>query len=208
MGTTIVTYTGKIFDYSNIQPSMICIEDIAHSLALTNRYNGMTRYPYSVAEHCVRMALCDELPGHPLAKLLHDAAEAYIGDIVKPFKVGLHYLEPGFEENERYYYQIETIEHEIQNAILKAFDIKLKIDNHSEAADWMWLNSPEVKQSDRAILAEECTALMPSDEISKKELGKWLVGVTPANTGLTHWNVYPWQKAKTLYYNTFKELTK
>jgi hypothetical protein len=154
------------------------------------------------------MALCDELPGHPLAKLLHDAAEAYIGDIVKPFKVGLRYLEPGFEENERYYYKIETIEHEVQNAILKAFNIKIKIGHRNEDLDWMWLNSPEIKQSDVRILAEECAALMPDDEKSKKEFGKWTNGVVPAKTGLTPWNIYPWQKAKTLYYNTFKELTK
>jgi hypothetical protein len=187
---------------------MICIEDIAHSLALTNRYNGMTRYPYSVAEHCVRMALCDDLPGHPLAKLLHDAAEAYIGDIVKPFKAGLRYLEHGFEENERYYYKIETLEHEIQNAILKAFNIKVKMGQRNEDLDWMWLNSSEVKHSDMAILAEECNVLMPDNEISKKEFEKWLAGVTPSKTGLTHWNIYPWLKARTLYYNTFKELTK
>lgn len=203
MKSSMATYTGKLFDFDNIQPSMICIEDIAHSLALINRYNGMTTFPYSVAEHCVRMTMCDDLPGDKLAKLLHDSAEAYIGDLVTPFKRKLKFFEAGMDE-EKYYYDIATLEHDIQNAILKAFGIK----DQGHTANWIWLNSPGVKQSDAMILAEEIKVLMPQNPECQKEYSAWLDGATPSKTGLTQWNVYPWQKAKTLYLKLFKELTK
>ncbi len=81
---TILTHTGKLFDFWGPTPDMICIEDIAHALALTNRYSGHTYQPYSVAEHCERMSYIET--AHPLVSLLHDAAEAYIGDVSSPQK--------------------------------------------------------------------------------------------------------------------------
>ncbi len=86
MNTKIVTYTGKVFDLLNPTPDKVCIEDIAHSLAYQCRYTGHTREFYSVAQHCVLMAENPDLPGDPMAKLMHDAAEAYIGDIARPWK--------------------------------------------------------------------------------------------------------------------------
>ena len=82
--TTIVTFTGKQFDFLNPRPEDICIEDIAHALANICRYNGHTRKFYSVAEHCVRASYVPV--GDPLDNLLHDAAEAYIGDVPTPQK--------------------------------------------------------------------------------------------------------------------------
>lgn len=85
----IVTYTGKTFDLINPSPNMICIEDIAHALANICRYTGHVSKFYSVAQHCVLMAESD-LPGNSLVRLLHDSAEAYIGDISRPWKQNLH----------------------------------------------------------------------------------------------------------------------
>lgn len=83
----ILTYTGKLIDPFNVKPEDICIEDIAHGLSLLCRYGGQCNRFYSVAEHSIIMAT---YPGfrkwHPLAMLLHDAAEAYIGDIIRPIK--------------------------------------------------------------------------------------------------------------------------
>lgn len=81
----IQTYTGKRFDVSNPDPDAICIEDIAHSLSLACRYNGHSRSMYSVAQHSVLMSTFEDY-GDKLWLLLHDAAEAYIGDIVNPIK--------------------------------------------------------------------------------------------------------------------------
>ena len=83
--THITTYTGKVFDFLNPKPEMVCIEDIAHALANICRYTGQVKQFYSVAQHSVLMANAD-LPGDPLVRLLHDSAEAYIGDMASPWK--------------------------------------------------------------------------------------------------------------------------
>lgn len=81
----IQTYTGKRFYLINPTEDMIDIEDIAHALSLNCRFAGHIRDFYSVAEHSVWVAhLCNE--ENKMAGLLHDASEAYIADIVSPFK--------------------------------------------------------------------------------------------------------------------------
>lgn len=81
----IHTFSGIAFDLLNPQPEMILIEDIAHSLALINRFNGAAIFPYSVAQHSLYVA-CLLPPKLKLHGLLHDAAEAYVGDMVSPLK--------------------------------------------------------------------------------------------------------------------------
>ena len=85
------TWTGKKFSVENLSPEMICIEDIAHSLSMQCRYNGHLSQFYSVAQHsveCVDLARARHEPTHYecLQVLLHDAAEAYIGDLPLPIK--------------------------------------------------------------------------------------------------------------------------
>ena len=64
--------------------------DIAHALAQINRFNGHAKRPYSVAEHslvCMEIAQHLELPPVvQLACLMHDAHEAYTGDVATPIK--------------------------------------------------------------------------------------------------------------------------
>lgn len=95
------TYSGKAFEYNNIQPDMLDIRDIAHALALQNRYNGHTKYPYSVALHSV---LCSYAPDCPnelrFEALMHDAAEAYLGDIPRPFTRLIPEIKTYFREAE------------------------------------------------------------------------------------------------------------
>lgn len=82
---SIRTFTGKVFDLQILDPDSICIEDIAHGLANTARWAGQLEKFYSVAQHSfyVAMNLPKELQ---LAGLLHDASEAYMGDMPSPFK--------------------------------------------------------------------------------------------------------------------------
>src|ERR1700712_675426 len=83
--TQILTYLGKSFDLSAPDADLIDPRDIAHALAHICRFGGHTRKFYSVAQHsCIVADLVPE--EHKLAALLHDATEAYCGDVVQPPK--------------------------------------------------------------------------------------------------------------------------
>ena len=90
--TWMLTITGSKFELCNPQAASVSTLDIAHSLALTNRFTGHTSRPYSVAEHSllVQEIMCREFgplpPAALLAGLVHDAHEAYLGDIATPLK--------------------------------------------------------------------------------------------------------------------------
>lgn len=84
-GAPIETFTGRQLYPLAPNAEAIVIEDIAHQLAAANRFFGATRHPYSVAQHSVLVSyLCD--PADALHGLLHDAAEAYLGDLARPLK--------------------------------------------------------------------------------------------------------------------------
>ena len=78
----------------------IDLADVAHGLALTNRWNGATREPVSVAWHSlVVSALASEIqPSAALHGLMHDAAEAYTGDWTQPYKLHLGPMLTGVAE--------------------------------------------------------------------------------------------------------------
>jgi 5'-nucleotidase len=82
------TYSGK--QYWPLDPRLddVCIEDIAHGLSMLCRYAGQSTYFYSVAEHSILVSLMVP-PELALEALLHDATEAYLSDVVRPFKKGL-----------------------------------------------------------------------------------------------------------------------
>jgi 5'-deoxynucleotidase YfbR-like HD superfamily hydrolase len=89
--------SGRRLDLLDPSPLDIEIEDIAHGLARTARWNGQTKgeHIYSVAQHTllVEALLLAEHPDASarlrLAALLHDAAEYVIGDLISPFKAML-----------------------------------------------------------------------------------------------------------------------
>ena len=79
------TISNRRVDLTDVKPSMIDIEDIAHSLHQINRFNGHAVRPYNVLAHS--MCASALMPhGKRMEGLLHDAAEAYIGDITTPVK--------------------------------------------------------------------------------------------------------------------------
>lgn len=93
-----MTASGRYFDPMNPRADDVHLPDIATALGRIVRFNGHTKRSIPVAEHCMRVAriamrLAERrgLPAHMrpliiLLALLHDAAEAYIGDIVTPIK--------------------------------------------------------------------------------------------------------------------------
>ena len=82
----VSTFSGNRFYPLEPRIDRVAIEDIAHGLAYQCRFNGQTREFYSVAQHSLIVASLVS-PQLRLAALLHDAAEAYLGDMVKPLKV-------------------------------------------------------------------------------------------------------------------------
>lgn len=127
------TLSQQIYSYESPLLGSISLHDIAHSLALINRFNGHTVRPISVAEHSIGVALM--VPAeHRLGALLHDAAEAFVGDMAAPLKK----LCPGFVE-------IEELAHK---AVAERFGL-------SGAA----LQTPEIRQADLDALVTECDVL-------------------------------------------------
>lgn len=100
------TYTGLAFDFLSPDPDKIVIEDIAHALSLLCRYGGHTRRFYSVAEHSIFVS---QLNHYRLEGLLHDATEAYLGDMIYPLKAAL----PAYKE----------LEHNLMGVIAEKFNL-------------------------------------------------------------------------------------
>lgn len=74
------TVSGRPVDIFDPQPEMFDIHDIAHHLSIINRWVGASFYPISVAQHS--LAVCNACPpALQMNGLMHDAAEAYVGDV-------------------------------------------------------------------------------------------------------------------------------
>lgn len=128
----IMLQSGSEFDILDPHSSNFNIEDIAHGLSLQCRYVGQCREFYSIAEHSVHVsATCED---HALAALLHDAAEAFIGDVSGPLKA----LLPDYKR----------IEKTIEAAIFERFEISYPLPT-------------AVKRADLSVLAAEQNQIMP-----------------------------------------------
>lgn len=84
-GNWMQTYRGGRFWPLDPRPHEIHVEDVAASLSKICRYNGHCLEFYSVAEHSVYVSRVVP-PEDALAGLLHDATEAYVGDVIRPLK--------------------------------------------------------------------------------------------------------------------------
>lgn len=138
-GSTILTASGRTFDLMAPKAEMIATIDIAIGLANTCRFGGQlkilrTGHPlfYSVAQHSVLVSRLVP-PSLALMGLMHDSAEAYIGDIVGPLK--------------QYLPQFKVIEHRIERVIAKKYGLRFP-----------W--SPEIKKADLRALRYEHEQLM------------------------------------------------
>lgn len=159
IGDWMLTYTGKHFWPLDPRPEDIDIRDIIHHLAMTCRWGGATKFHYSVAQHCV--LVCDavfwrskNLLAPPdickewaLWGLLHDASEAYLGDMVRPLK-----RQPGMG-----YYRLA--EEAVMKCVCSHFgmsyhhmpEVVKKIDNaliYTEARDLIAFGNREVRHWD------------------------------------------------------------
>jgi hypothetical protein len=148
----IETYSGKIMNFLDIQSSSICMEDISQGLSNTSRFAGQIERFYSVAEHSVLVSrLCESMLkvdfiGVVESALMHDAAEAYIGDVTTPLKR----LCPGFQ----------IIEQELEQAIISTFGLGIGFSNRMvKEADMMLFEIERAKF--RGLPADECKYALP-----------------------------------------------
>lgn len=133
----IRTYTGKKFDFLNMDPKDVNIIDIAHALSNFCRFVGHTPYHYSVAQHSVYVSrLCPDK--YKLEGLMHDASEAYLGDIASPLKQHLKDYK-GFEKD-------------VDGLIREKYNLPMK-------------ESVIVKEKDQAVLQEELCQIMRERDV-------------------------------------------
>ena len=141
----IQTFTGKQFDFKDPNVESIDIKDIAHALSMICRFNGHCTRFYSVAEHSIRVSrlLSRE---HALWGLLHDAHEAYVGNMVMPLKV---YLRESAAPMMTSWHHLESW---CREAIRDRFNLPGSM-------------PPEVKEADMVMLATERRDLMVPSEV-------------------------------------------
>lgn len=172
----IQTYTGKSVFPARPEGGAFDIVDIAHALALVNRYTGHTRVPYSVAEHSVRVmqSIPFSEPKLRLAALMHDASEAYLADLARPVKVLPVMVE------------YRTMEARLQGAIEVHFGINPSADEHER-----------IKYADNTLLATEKRDLMA------RPPSPWGNLPAPLMETITPWS---WDKAKHVFLESFYDL--
>lgn len=109
-GDWMQTYTGRQFWPLDPRPEDVHIEDIAHALAMLCRFGGHATAFYSVAQHSVLVSRIVSQE-YALVGLLHDAAEAYIGDMIRPLKHGTKM------------YEYRRAEERVSGAIAERYDL-------------------------------------------------------------------------------------
>ncbi len=144
VNNTIIVRSGRYFDFADPQLDQFEIDDIATALGNTCRFGGHCDF-YSVAEHCVLAAgyVQEVMPwnvGLRKHVLLHDAAEAFIGDMTKPLKV----MMPEYRA--------------IESRIEKVIELKFGLLSPSYKKD--------VKRIDLMMLKAEKRQLFPSDQLT------------------------------------------
>jgi hypothetical protein len=135
-GPVIETYTGGRFRPFDPRPADVQLLDIAAGLAHTCRFGGHCQQFYSVARHSLHVSQEFDDPRLQLFGLLHDAGEAYLGDIPRPVKAELD--------------RMERVEASIREAVWTAFEV-----DPPTASEW-----ERVMAADDRLLAYEADRLL------------------------------------------------
>lgn len=135
--------------------SAINIGDIATALSRIPRFNGHTIMPYPVAAHAlwVSRAILKDTGNvmHALGGLMHDAHEAFVGDMATPVQQYVF----GSGRPSRWKIVTEELDHCIADAL---------------ALPYWWITSGDVvARFDRMALRAEWRALMPGPEPAEFE---------------------------------------
>jgi uncharacterized protein len=117
------TLRGRAFDLLAPRPEMVDFAEIADTLATLHRYAGAAEKPVSVALHT--LIACDAAPreSDKAHILVHDAHEAFIGDIITPAAHAIHEiirLRAGYKDAENFSDALAALKANIDAAILSA----------------------------------------------------------------------------------------
>jgi hypothetical protein len=160
-GPYLQTVSGRWVNPFDPDPAQLDAGDIARALANQCRFGGHSRVFYSVAQHSVIVSRVVEERGGDaeaaFAALMHDASEAYLGDMPHPLKHRSP-LGAAFREAEEH----------LERALRERFRIKPDV--------------PEIKPADRALLASERRAFSAETWHWPE-----LEGVEPLDIELTAW---------------------
>jgi uncharacterized protein len=160
-GPYLQTVSGRWVNPFDPDPEQLVVEDIARALANQCRFGGHSRVFYSVAQHSVIVSRLVEERGGDVedvfAALMHDATEAYLGDMPHPIK---HRSALGAA--------FKAAEDHLEAVLRARFNIKADV--------------PEIKKADRALLATERKAFS-AEGWHWPELD----GVEPLELELTAW---------------------
>jgi uncharacterized protein len=141
-GPYLQTVSGRWVNPGDPDQSQLDAGDIARALANVCRFGGHARSFYSVAQHSVIVSELVEQRGGDaedvFAALMHDATEAYLGDMPHPLKHRSP-LGAAFREAEAH----------LEQALRERFRIKADV--------------PEIKRADRSLLATERRAFSAED---------------------------------------------
>jgi uncharacterized protein len=141
--TRIMLASGNLFDLANPDASDFTLHDIAWGMAHVCRFAGQVSRFYSVAEHCVLVSKLVP-PEYRRAALLHDASEAFIGDVSRPLKAML----PDYR----------AIEAQVELAVFRRF-----LPDHAVVATAAPNPWPAIKAADMAMAMAEAKLLMPGN---------------------------------------------
>lgn len=175
----IQTHTPKgRFDLSAPRAEDVRIEDIAYSLSRLCRFTGYCNRFYSVAQHSIHVAeiVAETHPEWALAALLHDAEEAYIGDLSSPLKALIRSRGAGAAI-------MQGILHPIQSAIEDVFDLRL------ERPELIAERHRVIKAADLKMLATERRDLMPEPPDDDSD---WYASTGVAASVPCGWTVPDW----------------
>lgn len=149
--------SGKYIDMGNLSVEDIDIDDINPSLNEIKRFTGHYRDvpPLTVAQHsllCYEMAKLFEPDEYELhrAVLMHDFAEAYIGDVATPIKRAMgkawHDFAKPIEQNVELAFLGEHVHPEMHDRVkiydLAALDIERRVMWSSQYGKDKWPASP------------------------------------------------------------------
>jgi 5'-deoxynucleotidase YfbR-like HD superfamily hydrolase len=192
LGSWSQSYSGAMYWILDPVPEEVHLVDIVVGLVNASRYRGQTMFFYSVLTHCILVSRAveklalergwskEDAQEAALEGLMHDASEAYLGDVARPLKRS---------KEMRGYCKVEAL---WEDVIRTRFRIR---------------SSPEsaklVKECDNRVVLDEIHTFMRDPDMWKRN-GRYL-DLKPLGVEVPNWT-----KEQTMneFYKRFDEVTK